>query len=213
MCWWRQLVVVAKNTSISKRGEMLHTRAKEKKGKSPSTTKINDPFLAVILFSLSFIYTHIVVSVLHITLYLAPLKSSFFDLRSSKRGEGSRKSFKTKKSWNVVEGIRPKSVQKLLLHSALPLVYIGSHKKHFVTVIIINRFRAICVPLCSMERASLTTILRFIVHTSFPYLFSNGFEHCWRDAARGEDVSKLSASNYFGWNLKSDALSNEFCLR
>ena len=74
----------------------------------------------------------------------------------------------------MVEGIRPKSVQKLLLYPALPLVY-GSHKKHFVTVIIINRFRAICVPLCSMERASLTTILRFIVHI-FPIPF---FQRLW----------------------------------
>ena len=64
-------------------GRDVTHKSKRKKGKSPSTTKINDPFLAVILFSLSFIYTHIVVSVLHITLYLAPLKSSFFDLREA----------------------------------------------------------------------------------------------------------------------------------
>ena len=90
--WWQKIQAFP-------RGERCYTQEqKKKKGKSPSTTKINDPFLAVILFSLSFIYTHIVVSVLHITLYLAPLKSSFFDLRSSKRSEGSRKSFKTKKS-------------------------------------------------------------------------------------------------------------------
>ena len=202
--WWQKIQAFP-------RGERCYTQEQKKKGKIPVDDENKWPFLSCNSFSLSFIYTHIVVSVLHITLYLAPLKSSFFDLRSSKRSEGSRKSFKTKKSWNVVEGIRPKSVQKLLLYSALPLVY-GSHKKHFVTVIIINRFRAICVPLCSMERASLTTILRFIVHTSFHTFFPTALNIAG-ELLRGEDVSKLSASNYFGWYLKSDAFSNEFCLR
>ena len=88
--WWQKIQAFP-------RGERCYTQEQKKKGKIPVDDENKWPFLSCNSFSLSFIYTHIVVSVLHITLYLAPLKSSFFDLRSSKRSEGSRKSFKTKK--------------------------------------------------------------------------------------------------------------------
>ena len=159
---------------------MLHTRAKEKKGKSPSTTKINDPFLAVILF-LSPLYTRTLQSVCYTSHYIwPPLKVRFSTSEKQQAKRGEQKIFQDEKKLKCGRRHPPKIGPKTTsIYSST-----GSHKKHFVTVIIINRFRAICVPLCSMERASLTTILRFIVLHIFPYLFSNGFEHCWRDAAR-----------------------------